>query len=107
MPEGTTKSTLAIIGIVGILVLGVVCITFAGGGSLIQGMGNSSNRIYANRIADEVAEAIAESSVVPEVSDDELRATYVAIRDRARSGDLEAAMVVFRVAQIQRVDRRR
>ena len=59
----------------GILVLGVVCITFAGGDSLIQGMGNSSNRIYANRIADEVAEAIAASSVVPEVSDDELRAT--------------------------------
>ena len=107
MPEGTTKNTLAIIAIVGMLALEVVCITFAGGDSLIQGIGNSSNRIYANGIADEVAEAIAASSVVPEVPDDELRATYLAIRDRARSGDLEAAMVVLRVAEIQRAEGRR
>ena len=107
MPERTTKNTLAIIGIVGILVLGVVCIPFAGGDSLIQGMGNSANRIYGNGIADEVAEAIAESSVVAEITDDELRATYLAIRDRAGSGDLAAAMVVFRVAQIQRAERHR
>jgi len=104
MPGEATRNTVAIIGVVGILVVAIVCIPFVGGDSLIRGMGNGANHIYSNRIADEEAEAIATSSVVPEITDAELRATYLAIKDRAGSGDLEAAMVVFRVAQIQRGD---
>jgi hypothetical protein len=106
MAEGTSRNTLALIAVVGILVLGIVCIPFVGGGSLIRGMGNGANRIYLGGIGNEVAEAIAASSAVSEVADDDLRAAYLSIRQRALSGEIDAAMVLFRVAEIQRAERR-
>lgn len=106
MPEGASRNTLALVGVIGIVVLGIVCLPFVGGGSLIRGMGNGANRIYLGGIGDEVADAMGTSSAVSEVSDDDLRATYLAIRERALSGEIEAALVLFRVAEIQR-DRRR
>jgi len=99
-PRG--RNTLAVVGVIGLFVLAIVVIPFVGGGSLIRGMGNSANRIYTNELPDEVAEAIAAAPAVPRVTDDELRATYLAIRDRATAGDLDAALVVFRIARIQR-----
>ena len=102
MTEQPSRNTLALIGVIGIFVLGIVCLPFVGSGGLIRGMGNGANRIYLGGIANEVAEAIGKSAAVSEVSDDDLSATYLAIRKRALSGEIDAAMVLFRVAEIQR-----
>ena len=102
MPDGTSTRTLALVGLIGILVVAVVAIPFAGGESLIRGMGNGGNKIYLDPVTDEVASAIALSEATPLVTDDVLLATYGAIKDRAEAGDLTAALVVFRVAEIQR-----
>jgi predicted PurR-regulated permease PerM len=101
-PRGRGPNALAVVGVVGLFVVAIVAIPFLGGGSLIRGMGNSANRIYTNELTDEVAEAIAKAPAVPRVTDEELGATYLAIRDRATAGDLDAALVLFRIAQIQR-----
>ncbi len=101
MPDGTNR-TLALVGLIGILVVAVVAIPFAGGESLIRGMGNGGNKIYLDPVTDEVARAIALSEATPRVTDGELLTTYRAIRERAEAGDLTAALVVFRVAEIQR-----
>ena len=101
MPDGTSR-TLALVGLVGILVVAVVAIPFAGGESLIRGMGNGGNKIYLDPVTDEVARVIALSEATPRVTDEELLSTYGAIRKRAEAGDLTAALVVFRVAEIQR-----
>ena len=105
MSEKANRITLALVGVIGILVLAIVCVPFVGGESMIRGMGNGGNTIYTNGLADEVAELIVRSSAVPLITDDELRSTYLAIRDRAGGGDVNAAMVVFRVAEIQRAAR--
>ena len=101
MLDGTSR-TLALVGLIGMLVVFVVAIPFAGGESLIRGMGNGGNKIYLDPVTDEVARAIALSEATPRVTDNELLTTYGAIRERAAAGDLTAALVVFRVAEIQR-----
>lgn len=102
MPDGTTRNTIGVIGVIGILVLGIVCLPFVGGGSLIRGMGNGANRIYLGGVGAELAESIGASPAISKVSDEDLQAAYLAIRQRAMSGEIDAAMVLFRVAEIQR-----
>ena len=102
MSDGTSTRVLALVGLIGVLVVAVVAIPFAGGESLIRGMGNGGNKIYLDPVTDEVAAVIALSEATPRVTDEVLLATYGAIEDRAEAGDLTAALVVFRVAEIQR-----
>jgi hypothetical protein len=90
-------------GLIGLLGLAVIRSVFDGGDSVIRGMGNSANRIYVDPVRDELAAAIAAHEGAPAITAEELAETFAAIRQRAREGDLEAALVLFRVAEMQRV----
>ena len=73
----------------------------AGADTVISGFGNNGNVIGAN-VLELVAHELARQSSIPAVSDDDLLAAFGAIRDHARSGDPDAALVLLRVAAIQR-----
>ncbi|HXK24779.1 MAG TPA: hypothetical protein VMS55_19060 [Myxococcota bacterium] len=72
-----------------------------GADTLVTGIGNGGNVIGAD-VLDRVAHELARQPAIPLVGDDELRVAFAAIRDRARSGDPDAALVLLRVAAIQR-----
>jgi hypothetical protein len=68
------------------------------GATLIRGIGNSGNRIY-NDSHQALADALVEGPLHAEVSQDTLATTWDAIQERARTGDPQAAAVVFAVSQ--------
>lgn len=68
----------------------------------IQGAGNSGNRITLEGLADELATLLAKREDCPQVTDDELIVIMKALRERALAGDAQAALVVFRLVEIQR-----
>jgi hypothetical protein len=75
-----------------------------GGETVVSGIGNSGNVIGTN-VSDQLAEELAQSPAIPPVSDDDLLAAWNAIRDKARSGDPDATLVVLRVAAEQREEK--
>jgi hypothetical protein len=75
-----------------------------GGETVISGIGNGGN-VIGTSTADQLAEELAESPAIPPVSDDDLLAAWNAIRDKARTGDPDATLVVLRVAAEQREER--
>jgi hypothetical protein len=83
-----------VVGAIGALAL-------ACGGEIV-GVGNSGNRIQLGGTIEEVAEALAESSSTPEVTDAVISEIYAAILARANRGDPEAAMIILQVAEQQR-----
>jgi hypothetical protein len=87
-----------------LLLLGVAAATLACGigDDVVTGFGNGGNRFYANPVMDDLAEQLANNSVVPPVTDEMLRAAFDAIATRAASGDADAALILFRVAEEQR-----
>jgi hypothetical protein len=94
---------LALAGCIGMGILSLAAIKrTSDGGSIIIGAGNSGNRINANTAPDQVAAAIAAHPDTPEITDELLAEVFNAIRERAREGDLEAALVLFRIADKQR-----
>lgn len=72
------------------------------GDDLVSGVGNGGNRFYASPVMDELPRQLAESAVVPPVTDQMLRTAFDAIADRAESGDPDAALILFRLAEEQR-----
>ena len=68
----------------------------------IQGAGNSGNRITLEGLADELATQLAKRKDCPQITDDELIVIMQALRERALAGDPQAALVMFRLAEIQR-----
>lgn len=68
----------------------------------IQGAGNSGNRIYLEGLTDELATLLAQREDCPQITDEELVMMMKAIRAHALAGDPQAALVIFRLAQIQR-----
>ena len=72
-----------------------------GGESLIKGIGNSGNHFHFDPISNKLPALIAESKNAPTITDEQLAETFEAVLARARQGDLEAAIVVFKVAEIQ------
>jgi len=75
---------------------------FGEGEGLIRGIANSGNNFYIDPVANKLPGLMAASSSVPPVSDEELAATYAAVRARAQEGDLEAAAILFKLAELQR-----
>ena len=71
------------------------------GENVINGIGNGGNDI-GQGVLDRVAHELAGQSAIPAVGDDDLRTAFDAIREHARSGDPDAALVLLRVAAIQR-----
>jgi hypothetical protein len=74
-------------------------------GTLISGVGNSANRIYAEPAAAQLAEVLSDGNVAPQLGDEVLKSTFDALLTKARAGDIEAALVVFTVAARQRRER--
>lgn len=73
-----------------------------GGKTAVVGLGNSDNRIVEGGTLEAVAEALAERTETPYVSDELLGRVFSAILERATEGDPEAALIVLRVAEEQR-----
>ncbi len=92
----TTRQRLAS-GVLAVLA-GAGC---AGGGdTVVSGIGNSGNLINSP-LSEQVAQILVKSDRAPRISDEELRTVFGAIRQRALDGELDAAMVLFRVASLQ------
>lgn len=85
-----------------VLFLGALGASVMACGGEIVGFGNDGNRITANGTLEEVAEALAEHSETPRITDEVLAEIFSAIVGRARQGDPEAALIVLQVAQHQR-----
>jgi hypothetical protein len=72
-----------------------------GGETVVTGFGNSGN-VIGTQVDDRLAKELAEAPAIPAVSDDDLRAAFSAIRDRAFQGDAGSALILLRVAAHQR-----
>ena len=73
---------------------------FIGGADTIV-KGNGIN-IIEDDLTDGLAAYLAEHSVTPEVTDEDLVAVYEVIRRKALEGDLQASVVLLKIAGIQR-----
>ena len=76
---------------------------FGAGDAVFSGVGNSGNHLYANSV-NALAQELAKSDVVPAITDDSLKRIFVTLARRAEEGDVDAALVIFRVAASQRED---
>lgn len=65
--------------------------------TLVRGIGNSGNRVYQGG-PHALADALVEGPLRADVSLQTLREVWEAIQERARTGDPDAAAVVFAVA---------
>jgi hypothetical protein len=70
-------------------------------GVLILGVGNSGNQIGALGANGAAAALIASHPACPQISDAELSAIVDALRLLAGQGDVEAAQLIFRIANAQ------
>jgi hypothetical protein len=73
-----------------------------GGDTVIGGLGNSGNHIGTAALWGSLAKALAAHEATPQVSDDEVRQIFAAIRGHAMEGQVEAALIVLKVAEEQR-----
>ncbi len=72
------------------------------GEAAFVGIGNSGNHIGTDDLLDEVAAALFALETTPDVTDQVLREIYASVLHRAREGDPDAALIVLRVAEMQR-----
>jgi hypothetical protein len=77
-------------------------VAMATNGSGVSGFANTNTRIYTDPTRDELAELLVSTKSAPEISDDALRTIHDAISRRAAAGELDAALVIVRVAALQR-----
>ena len=87
------------------LLLGLVAITlggcdFIGGGDTI--VRGDDNVVVRDPSRELVARELAQFETVPKVSDADLQQMFAVIRQQALGGDLDATLVMLRVASIQR-----
>lgn len=73
-----------------------------GGETVVSGIGNSGNVFGVPDLLERIADELAGLEAVTPVGDDELLAAWSAIRERARTGDPEATLLLLRVAAHQR-----
>jgi hypothetical protein len=91
-------------GFLAMLALGGACTGAGGADAVIAGMGNNGNMIGVD-VLERLARELANLESAPRVTDDELVTAFAALREHAQSGDPDAALVLLRVAALQR-DRR-
>jgi hypothetical protein len=75
------------------------CDSIGGGDIVVKG---HDNVVVADGVVDRVAVALADFEATPQVTDEELQALYENIREAALAGDMDATLVVLKVATIQR-----
>jgi hypothetical protein len=73
-----------------------------GGETVISGLGNSDNYIGSAATWDSLADELADYEGTPAVSDEDLQLAYAAIRRHALEGELEAVLVLLKLAEEQR-----
>ena len=73
-----------------------------GGESVISGLGNSDNHIGTAALWGSLADELADYEATPRVSDEDLQLAYAAIRRHALEGELEAVLVLLKLAEEQR-----
>ena len=62
-----------------------------------------NNMVAVDGVVDRVAVALAGFEATPEVTDEVLQALYAQIREQALAGDMDATLVVLKVAALQRM----
>jgi hypothetical protein len=87
----------------GLGLVGLVSCWGAGDG-FVAGIGNGGTRIYANPVLDEVVDALAADPELPTITDEMLLAGFDAIRRHAAEGDPQAVLILYQVAERQRVE---
>lgn len=78
------------------------CDFIGGGDTIVKGDGNV---VAKDEMLDRVARALSQFEATPEVTDEDIQALYRVIREQAMAGELDAALVVLKVAQHQREPR--
>ena len=76
------------------------CDNIGGGETVVKG---NDNLIVLDQAIDRIAAALASFETTPEVTDADIAAVYAKVRQDALEGDLDAALVLLKVAAIQRV----
>lgn len=86
-----------------LLAFGVMSLGCTGGAeTAITGFGNGGNFIGTSGVLERAARELAMLEAIPEVSDEDLRGVFGAIRARALDGNPDAVLVLARVAALQR-----
>jgi len=75
------------------------CDFVGGGDTVVKG---HDNVVVTDGVVDRVAVALADFEATPRVTDEDLQALYEQIRGAALAGDMDATLVVLKVATIQR-----
>ena len=83
------------------LVVTVAGCEFIGGADTV--VTGHNNVVAADGVVDRVAVTLAGFEATPEVTDEDLQALYERIREAALAGDMDATLVVLKVAAIQRM----
>ncbi|SHG77924.1 hypothetical protein [Ferrimonas marina] len=86
---------------IGLIVAGLAACT-GGGETVISGIGNSGNRFGDESDLELLARAVARHDGTESVTDEELAKIFVTLKQQAIDGNAESALVVYRVAAIQR-----
>ena len=76
------------------------CEFIGGGDTVVTG---HNNVVVAEGVVDRVAVALAGFEATPLVTDEVLQRLYEQIREQALAGDMDATLVVLKVATIQRM----
>ena len=76
------------------------CEFIGGGDTVVTG---HNNVVVAEGVVDRVAVALAGFEATPLVTDEVLQRLYEQIREQALAGDMDATLVVLKVAAIQRM----
>ena len=82
------------------LVVTVAGCEFIGGADTV--VTGHNNVVAADGVNDQVAKALAGFEATPLVTDEVLQRLYEQIRERALAGDMDATLVVLKVAALQR-----
>lgn len=73
---------------------------FIGGGETV--ISGDDNLVVSDPVIDRVAAHLAGLEATPEVTDEDLAVMYATIRQGATAGDLDAVLVVLKIAALQR-----
>ena len=87
------------IALAGLVAVAAACDNIGGADTLVTG---NNNLVLKDGATDAVAKLLHELVSVPEVSDAELLEAWGKVRSRAAEGDVEATLVLLRLAAIQR-----
>ena len=81
------------------LLMLAACEFIGGGDTIVKG---NANTVVRDEVGQRVAAALARFDSTPTVTDADIQAVYGMIREQALAGELQAALVLLKVAERQR-----